>query len=365
MRGARQRVFTFLAAAAALLIAPASVSARIPADSAQSGCPTTGSTVRAESGARLFLVGSDLYGCASGSEPRLLDTGAVPGALAMPRISGQFAAYSLDKRGRVADISDGRSTTFQSAALALRVDKLGRVGWVAQRDDGVLEVHRADLAGREMVLDHGARIRPASLTVRRGKLRWRNGSRLHGADFDGQRGDRAPAEDARLRVVSGESAVHGPGPTAWRFAVEVEDGLPTDDAAFARAIEQILFAPIGWLGRSSDLSLQRVDKPPFDFRVTLAKPHTVDRLCLPLQTGGRVSCENRGRSVINWLRWSIGSPWWSDQHKYLRYLINHEVGHSLGHPHDYSPRGGAVARVMQQKPGPASPCVHGFWPKRS
>src|SRR3954466_328757 len=239
MRGDRHRVFRFLAAAAALLIAPAAVSARIPADSAQTGCPTTGSTVRAESGARLFLVGSDLYGCASDSDPRLLDTVAVPEALAMPRISGQFAAYSLDKRVRVADISDGRSTTFESAALALRVNKFGRVGWIAQRDDGVLEVHRADLAGREMVLDHGARIRPGALTVRRGKLRWRNGSRLHGADFDGQRGDRAPLAEPRLGVVSSESAVHGPGPKAWRFAVEVEDGLPTDDAAFARAIEKI------------------------------------------------------------------------------------------------------------------------------
>src|SRR3954468_10244264 len=363
MRGARHRVFRFLAAAAALLIAPAAVSPRIPADPAQSACPTTGSTVRAESGARLFLVGSGLYGCAPGAEPRLLDTVAVPEALAMPRISGQFAAYSLDKQVRVADISDGRSTTFESAALTLRVNKFGRVGWIAQRDDGLFEVHRADLAGREMVLDHGARIRPASLTVRRGKLRWRNGSRLHDADFDGQRGDRAPAEDGRLRVVSGESSVHGPGLKAWRFGVEVEDGLPTDDAAFARAIEQILFAPVGWLGRSSELSLQRVDNPPFDFRVTLAKPRTVDRLCLPLHTGGRVSCENRGRSVINWLRWSTGSPWWTNKQRYRRYLINHEVGHSLGHPPRYCSRHGAVAPVMQQQTGPATPCVHGFWPK--
>jgi hypothetical protein len=196
------------------------------------------------------------------------------------------------------------------------VNRFGRVAWVAQRSDGAFEVHRADLAGRDMVLDTGTRIHPESLIVRRGKLRWRNGNHVRTGDFDGQRGDRAPIDDPRLRIVPGESEVHGPGPKTWRFAVEVEDGLPIDDAQFARVVEDILFAPDGWLGRGSRLSLQRVDRPPFDFRVTLAKPRTVDRLCLPLHTVGRVSCENRGRSVINWLRWSTGSPWWTNERAY-------------------------------------------------
>jgi hypothetical protein len=278
-------------------------------------------------------------------------------------MADRFAAYSVLNQVRLADVIDGRSITFASTPIVLRVNRFGRVGWIAQRADGVFEVHRADLAGRDMVLDEGIRIRPTSLTVRRGKLRWRNGSRTRTADFDGQRGDRAPVDDPHLRVVPGESEVHGTGAKSWRFAVEVEDGLAIDHAAFARAIEDILFAPVGWLGPGSDLSLQRVDKPPFDFRVTLAKPHTVDRLCLPLHTGGRVSCENRGRSMINWLRWSTGSPWWSNQRAYRRYLVNHEVGHSLGHPHRYCAHHGGVAPVMQQQTGPATPCIHGFWPK--
>jgi hypothetical protein len=279
-------------------------------------------------------------------------------------IAGDFAAYSLQKGVRLTDLSDGRAITFDSAPIRVRVSRFGRVGWIGQRPDGIFEVHRADLAGRDMVLDEGPRIHPTSLVVRRGKLRWRNGSRARKADFDGQRGDRAPIDDPNLRIVPGESEIHGPGPKTWRFAVEVQDGLPIDDAAFARAVEDILFAPIGWLGPGSQISLQRVDRPPIDFRVTLAKPRTVDRLCLPLHTASRVSCENRGRSVINWLRWSTGSPWWSNKSKYRRYLINHEVGHSLGQPHRYCSQRGAVAPVMQQQTGPATPCVHGVWPKR-
>ncbi|HEX6712906.1 MAG TPA: DUF3152 domain-containing protein [Thermoleophilaceae bacterium] len=359
-------------AAFAALIALAAIatpaSARLPADPSAAGCPEAGAILASASGARLVLAGSELYGCESESDAaQLLDTlppGVPAEAIAMPRIAGQFAAYSLQQRVRLADVSDGRSITFESAPVALRANRFGRVAWIAQREGGVFEVHRADLAGRDMVLDQGPRIR-STLVVRRGKLRWRDGSRTRSADFDGQRGDRAPLDDAHLRVVPGESAVHGTGLKTWRFAVEVEDGLPIDHAAFARAVEEILFAPIGWLGAGSDLALQRVDKPPFDFRVTLAKPHTVDRLCLPLHTGGRVSCENRGRSVINWLRWSTGSPWWTNQRKYRRYLINHEVGHSLGHPHRYCSRRGAVAPVMQQQTGPANPCIHGFWPKPS
>jgi hypothetical protein len=299
-------------------------------------------------------------------DPRLIGTlppDVPPEAVSMPQIRGQFGAYALLERIRIVDISDGRAIAFDSTPVRLRVNRFGRVAWIAQRDDGAFEVHRADLAGRDMVLDQGISIRPTSLAVRRGKLRWRDGRRTRTADFDGQRGDRAPLEDPNLRVVPGESEVHGSGPKAWRFAVEVEDGLPIDDAAFARAIEHILFAPIGWLGSGSDLSLQRVDRPPFDFRVTLAKPRTVDRLCLPLHTAGRVSCENRGRSVINWLRWSTGSPWWTSRRSYRRYLINHEVGHSLGHPHRYCSRRGGVAPVMQQQTGPPTPCLHGSWPK--
>src|SRR3954462_15159252 len=93
-------------------------------------------------------------------------------------IAGQFAAYSLQEQVRLADVTDGRSITFESAPVALRVNRFGRVGWIAQGEAGVFEVHRADLAGRDMLLDSGTHIRPSSFTVRRGKLRWRNGSHL-------------------------------------------------------------------------------------------------------------------------------------------------------------------------------------------
>lgn len=289
---------------------------------------------------------------------------SVPAEIARPRIAGRFAAYQLGATIRLADVATGRTVGFGAVAESLQVGRLARVAWIAATPAGY-EVHRADLAGRDRVLDSGPEIAPRSLTVRRGRLRWRDGGKARTADFDGLRGDKPPIEDRHLRAVAGTSAVHGPGWTIWRYGVEVEDGLPVDRLAFAAAVDRILFDGHGWLGPGSRIALQRVDEPPFDFMVTLAKPHTVDRLCLPLHTASRVSCENRGRSVINWLRWSTGSPWWPDKARYREYLINHEVGHSLGHHHRFCGGRGQVAPVMQQQTGPAAPCRHGSWPKRS
>jgi hypothetical protein len=175
--------------------------------------------------------------------------------------------------------------------------------------------------------------------------------------------DKPPIRDPHLRIVPGNTTMIGPGPDFWTYAIEVEDGIPIDRERFAATVDRILFDKRGWAGPRSHIALQRVDEPPYDFRITLARPATVNRLCYPLGTVGRVSCENRGRSVINWLRWSAGSPAWSSRARYREYLINHEVGHSLGHKHRFCPGRGRTAPVMQQQTGSASPCRHGWWPQ--
>ncbi len=166
-----------------------------------------------------------------------------------------------------------------------------------------------------------------------------------------------------LEVVAGTSHVHGSGPLR-RFKIEAQRGLDIDRKRFAAAVEKILFHRRGWLGPGSRISLQRVDADPVNFRVTLAGPRMVDRLCHPLRTRGRVSCENRGRAVINYLRWRTGSyPWGRDLGSYRRYLINHEVGHSLGHRHRRCVAG-RIAPVMLQQTGGAGACRHSGWPLR-
>ena len=173
-----------------------------------------------------------------------------------------------------------------------------------------------------------------------------------------------PLRVSGLAVAPGSSEVRGEGTIVRRFAVEVDRRLRVPPEIFAAEVERILFDRRGWLGDGSRIALQRVEDPPYNFRVTLAAPDLVDRLCHPFNTRGRVSCENRGRAVINSTRWFFSSPEWPRRADYRRYLLNHEVGHSLGHHHRFCPRRGAVAPVMQQQTGGAGACRRGRWPLR-
>jgi hypothetical protein len=160
-----------------------------------------------------------------------------------------------------------------------------------------------------------------------------------------------------LAVVPGTSAVHGTGPLR-RFTVEVEAGLTEDPAAFAAAVERTLFDRRSWRG-----SYQRVAAGPVSFRVVLASPATTDRLCRPLDTGGIYSCYMNGRAVINAMRWHNGAASYAgDLASYRIYVVNHEVGHALGHGHRTSCGAGGYAYVMIQQTKSLYGCKRNPWP---
>lgn len=169
------------------------------------------------------------------------------------------------------------------------------------------------------------------------------------------------ATSGRLVVVPGTSAVRGSGPLR-RFTVEVEAGLKNDPAAFAAAVERVLFDPRGWAG-SGRMSFQRVSSGPVSFRVTLASPRTTDRLCSPLDTGGIYSCWNGARAVLNAMRWNDGAASYrGDLASYRTYMVNHEVGHGLGHGHTTRCGAGGLAPVMMQQTKSLYGCRRNPWP---
>ncbi|WP_019136477.1 DUF3152 domain-containing protein [Cellulomonas massiliensis] len=162
-----------------------------------------------------------------------------------------------------------------------------------------------------------------------------------------------------LVVVTGEDAGPGQG-EVLRVRVEVEQGLPVDGRAFAAAVMRTLNDPRGW-GADGRLSFARVDGGA-DLRVVLASPDEVDRLCAPLQTEGTVSCGREGRAVINYARWARATDEFPDRARYRQYVVNHEVGHLLGHPHEACPGAGRLAPVMQQQTLAVAPCEPNPWP---
>ncbi|GAA0974977.1 DUF3152 domain-containing protein [Nocardiopsis tropica] len=166
--------------------------------------------------------------------------------------------------------------------------------------------------------------------------------------------------DGEMTVMEGESDVMGDGPLTT-FAVEVEDGLPGKAEDFVAAVEEILGDPRSW-GDDGERSLQRVDGDDADIRVLLAAPDTVDRMCAPLNTNGYVSCANGNRAIINQNRWVGSVPHFDDDlETYRIYLINHEVGHTLGHGHVNCPGEGEPAPVMQQQTLGLQGCEANGW----
>jgi hypothetical protein len=153
-----------------------------------------------------------------------------------------------------------------------------------------------------------------------------------------------------------------------RISIETEGGLPVDATEFAAAVATTLSDARGW---------QPAEKVRFvavtpadldtgaevDVRIALASPETTDRLCAPLETRGQVSCHNGGRAIINLRRWQLGAEaYGTDLAAYRTYVVNHEVGHSLGYGHAYCAGPGQVAPVMMQQTYGLKGCTAWPWP---
>ncbi|GIH25079.1 hypothetical protein Aph01nite_33890 [Acrocarpospora phusangensis] len=163
--------------------------------------------------------------------------------------------------------------------------------------------------------------------------------------------------DGRYSVAPGTGKARKGGGEEIRYMVEVERGLPFEAREFAEEVHRILNDERGW-GR-----FKRVTSGPVRFSVALSSPRTTNVQCLPLQTGGELSCWNGRRAVINAVRWAEGSPnYGRDLASYREYVISHEVGHGLGHGHVGCPGKGKPAPVMMQQTKSLASCKPNPWP---
>lgn len=175
--------------------------------------------------------------------------------------------------------------------------------------------------------------------------------------------DPPTAAEGDYTVVGGSSPPpDGASGDVVNYLVEVEEGLPFDPDGFAAAVHTVLNDERGW-GPEEDMRFKRVDDGDVRFRVSLSSPDMTDAQCYPLRTRGEVSCWNGSRSVINAKRWGTGSETFDgDILTYREYLINHEVGHALGHGHENCPGKGELAPVMVQQTKSLEGCDPNPWP---
>lgn len=169
-------------------------------------------------------------------------------------------------------------------------------------------------------------------------------------------------ETGNGEFVAAEPTQALPGTADVTFRIESEQGLPIRLRTFARVVRSTLGDDRSW--SRGDPSRVGEAGPDADFRIVLASPDTTDHLCAPLATRGRVSCRNGADVVINAWRWVNSAPAYGDRiMQYRRYVINHEVGHALGNPHEACPFPGAVAPVMLQQTLGLDGCIRNPWPE--
>jgi hypothetical protein len=136
------------------------------------------------------------------------------------------------------------------------------------------------------------------------------------------------------------------GSNSTNYQIKIQDSeIKHYYIDFAWTVWGVLSSPNGW--GQAGVNFCPFGEPQFD--IILATPDTVDELCAPLNTGGKVSCANRKEVVINFKRWKDGDSSWSSLEDYRRYVVNHEVGHALGMLHRKECTKDGIAPLMMQQ----------------
>ena len=154
--------------------------------------------------------------------------------------------------------------------------------------------------------------------------------------------------------------VIGSAGTLMRYNVAVEDGIGLDVVQFSDAVHQTLSDPRSWTA-GDGWRFEQVGRGGADFTVYLASPEQRSVLCE--HPGTSVSCRNGDAVVINSARWLAGVPHWDDTiESYREYVVNHEIGHRLGHGHEVCPEDGGLSPVMAQQTYRLAGCESNAWP---
>ncbi|MGG2458568.1 DUF3152 domain-containing protein [Streptomyces sp. RGM 3693] len=271
------------------------------------------------------------------------DAVTVEGEEAAGGDAGPGDAVRVARKGTKARTFTGAAAAAVTTALAVVI-----AGQVADqhRDDGGAQARSGDDR-----TDGGTDQAPPSEV--------RAGQDAKPADYATQMAQVFPLDpkltaSGRFRPVGGDARAPGHG-KVLRYRVDVEEGLPLDGELFAEAVHKTLNDDRSW-AHGGQRTFQRVGSGDADFVISLASPGTTGKWCAKSgldTTEDNVSCDSAAtqRVMINAYRWAQGAKTYGPDKMlaYRQMLINHEVGHRLGHNHEVCSRPGALAPVMMQQ----------------
>ncbi|WP_336318958.1 DUF3152 domain-containing protein [Streptomyces lavendofoliae] len=280
--------------------------------------------------------------------------GTPPGGPEQPALDGD------DPKGRPGAAGKGRTltgiaaaavTTVLAVVVAGQVAGAGQDGSAARPQEGAADRAQAE-GGAGARFDRSARsderAAPPPPARRAAPVTY---ERLMAKPFPLDPEFKGPGE---FEAVPGTDRAPGKGRKV-RYRIDVEKGLGLDAGLFARAVQQTLNDDRSW-AHGGAMTFERVSSGEAEFVVTLASPVTTGVWCAKSgldTTVDNVSCDSAAteRVMINAYRWAQGSATYGVKamHAYRQMLINHEVGHRLGHNHVNCRTPGALAPVMQQQ----------------
>lgn len=147
-----------------------------------------------------------------------------------------------------------------------------------------------------------------------------------------------------------------------RVRIDSRGSTETEVEAFADLVEQILTDPRGW--RRAGYEFTVVDQGRSDVTVVLASPSGVASFGFPCSA--QYSCRSGDHVIINDDRWQGATDAWNEADgllvDYRRMVLNHEMGHWLGHGHYHCDEPGEPAPLMQQQSKDLEGCEPNAWP---
>lgn len=151
-----------------------------------------------------------------------------------------------------------------------------------------------------------------------------------------------------------------PPVVTWAVSVDSATGIAKEDVE--SVVSTTLNDPRSW-SPIKQTRFARASYASARLRIRVLSPRATDRFCAPFRTHGYRSCSKNWDIALNGDRWHLGAAAAAmplDQ--YRIYMVNHEVGHSLGEDHEACAGPGAMAPVMLQQTIGLDGCFPNPWP---